>query len=228
MSINKYYTRLSETYFLISIYFSVSALVFLLILYNEKTLAFLITVPFSLFSIIYFLLYYYYNKRVDMVGVLQEREQNKNCLLIEQEGNTLYFFNSRGHASCSIQSKLTMLGKKQFLYCDGKKKIKFVIYNKRNTLVIENPNSERLFWHTHPNRLFGEWNREKYLFVREKNNNKYQLFKSEKLICTVEKGLLPLDLTMKFRLNTPVITFYDKHTTEEKCLILLLISLIYL
>ena len=57
---------------------------------------------------------------------------------------------------------------------------------------------------------------ENMIVARYNRMNGLSFYKNERLIATLQKGWMPLDWLHLFRLNTPVLTFYEPVEREEK------------
>lgn len=233
MSIKQFYYLLGKQSLTIGIYFTILAYIFLYIFLTKQKLELAIYLLMFLSIFYYFLHLYYLRKSNRMIIQIAQLKYDVKDLpevyLIEQDQSNVYFFQPNGYAQNIGKIHLTWKGWYLTYYFRGQQQLKIKLKIKKNTVYFK----------------IDEFNIFAYL-IKEKNKirgkilfeNKTITFSKEifheinfflgsNCIVTVKKGWLPVQLTNRFRLNTPIICFLERVNELEKDVILMVLMMIY-
>lgn len=228
MTIQELYLKLAKRGLHISLFFCSLAIIGVLLALN---IPFPIAIfPFMLLSVCYFFIHlYYWHRAKKMVPLDLATVFPANHYLIENHAPNYYFFLPNGllYQAITLQ-KLNSGQQVTFMSKESNKRTYTLIRKKRSEQMITHNGHVMLrFLHAKDHILHdGSMNRNTIL-VRFNGMNGLSFYKNERIIARLQKGWMPLDWLHLFRLNTPVLTFYEPVNDLEKETIFLA-STIYL
>ncbi|MCU9613606.1 hypothetical protein OEV98_08540 [Caldibacillus lycopersici] len=229
MSIKEYYHRLGNTSLNISLYFIVIGMLLNVYLLMKNQVIYG-GILFIAVSFLYYSIHLYYVKKSQKVQLQLTKEDDTRILnryILESNHGCLYYFSPNGIANVKVKLKYTIKGVR-FSILEKDNELGYVIYrNKQLQFYL----LEKLFFGTvssngkHEIGNISIENSE--IHLKKSKNNEFKFMKDNQIIAEVKKGWLPISWTKIFRLNTPVLLFQDKVTTEEKLAILLILPVVY-
>ena len=230
MSIKEFYSQLSNKSLNISLYFlCIGVLTTVIVILNNSWVV--IGIIFILISILYYSLHLYYVKRAKVeIPINNEYEDYRgNRFLIESTDYHIYFFSPKGTVldEVKIRSRLTST---QYILISNGQEIGHAELN-----IIGRPVLKiygRYKWECHLQSRLGrigelrDGNGTKINVLKNKNGD-WIIEKNEKLLASIKKGWLERNWINLFRLNTPVLFFYEKINEAERTALLFFISAFY-
>lgn len=226
MTIKDFYQRQGTRGLNISLFFIGMAIICLLLL---RKISFpVVVIPFMLISSIYFVIHlYYWTKAHKTTAIDQEKLAVHDYHLIEFDGSDVYLFRPNGIDQGNIKIHSTIRGIQIEYFDEHGHRNKYFLKKAKNGYQVDAVNrGKRFLIQREKKPLFSRIEiDDEMIFVYYFQINSLTFQKDGRLIARMQKGWMPLAWQQIFRLNTPVVTFYETVDFYEKEAIYLVILL---
>lgn len=230
MSLQDFYKKIGQDSLHTSLYFIMLAAFFsLFLIYEGKDVTVISGIIFLSFAY-YALSLYYVRKSIAVSSYVRKNEYpfKSGYFLLHRDRHGLYFFSPTGTALYKVRLKRRGNGW-EVRFIEGE--------NWKDTAIVKRGGGQ-LFFNNADGSISGTicrrekrgtfyWGKRQISLIK-RTGGEWEAREDNKLLATVKKGWLPVMWTSLFRLNTPVISFYegfDDEKFQETCLLVFSIVL---